>query len=98
MKIAEALLYRKQCEAKVKQLEPLRLNGEQGVYTTKVQRVNVSDNVDEATLTIPRITLEDITAEFDFWASELRKVDGAIQQANWTHDVGFEMGKKVTKK
>lgn len=89
MKIAEALLLRKQLESKVRQLEPLKTAGEQGVFETKVERVSVSENVDEARMRIPRVTLKDITATYDHYAGELRKLDAAIQQANWQHDVEY---------
>ena len=89
MKIAEALLLRKQLEAKVKQLEPLKINGENGVFETKVQRVKISDEVEEARLQIPKISLREITKTYDHYASELRKVDAAIQKANWQYKVDF---------
>ncbi len=93
MKIAEALLLRKQLEAKVKQLEPLKIQGDNGVYKMEVKRVNVGENVDEAQITIPRVDLKDITKEYDHYASELRKIDAAIQQANWQYDVTYTESK-----
>lgn len=89
MKIAEGLLLRKQLEAKVKQLEPLKIQGENGVYETKIQRRNVSENVDEVTAQVPKIKLEDITKTYDHYATQLRKLDTAIQQANWAHDLVY---------
>lgn len=94
MKIAEALLLRKQLEAKVKQLEPLKLQGDRGLFELKVERVNVSDGVDEAKFQIPRVTLEDVTKEYDHYATELRKLDTSIQKANWAFDVDYKEGKK----
>lgn len=98
MKIAEALLLRKQFEAKVAQLQPLKLQGENGVYEMKVDRVSVNDNVDEVRAKIPRVELADITAEFDHYATELRKIDTAIQKANWAFDVDYTEAKKPAKK
>lgn len=89
MKIAEALLLRKQLQEKVAQLQPLRNVGVNGVFETKTERRNVSENVDEVTITTPRITLADITATYDHYAAELRKIDAAIQQANWACDVTY---------
>lgn len=89
MKIAEALLLRKQLQAKVEQLQPLHNVGERGVFDQAVKRVNVNENVDEITLTTPRITLADITRTYDHYAGELRKLDASIQQANWMHDVSY---------
>jgi hypothetical protein len=90
MKVAEALLLRKQLEAKVKQLEPLRIQGENGVYAEKVERISVGENVDQVKFAIPRLTLADITKTYDHYASELRKLDASIQKANWTYDVDYK--------
>jgi len=87
MKIAEALLLRKQLESKVKQLEPLKTAGENGVYENKVERRNVSDSIDEVSMQIPKIKLSEITAEYDKYATALRKLDAAVQEANWTFDL-----------
>jgi hypothetical protein len=89
MKIAEALLLRKQLEAKVQQLQPLKINGDQGVYKDEIQRVKVSDEVDEARIKIARIDIKSITREYDHYASELRKLDASIQKANWQFDVEY---------
>ena len=90
MKLAQALLLRKQLEAKVKQLEPLKLQGEKGIFELQTQRVKVSEEIDEVKLQVPRLKLEEVTAEYDKYATALRKLDSAIQEANWTHEVsGF---------
>lgn len=90
MKLAEALLLRKQLQNKVEQLKPLKQIGDNGVFQQQVQRRNVSENVDELTITTPRITLKDITQTYDHYAAELRKIDAAIQQANWAYDVKYK--------
>lgn len=87
MKLAEALLLRKQLEAKVRQLEPLKTHGDNGLFETKTQRRNVSESVDEVTFQIPKLTLEQVTKEYDKHATALRKLDAAIQEANWTHEL-----------
>lgn len=89
MKIAQALLLRKQLEKKVVQLEPIKQIGDQGLFETKIKRVNVTDATDEVTITTPRTTLEDVTATFDKYSSALRKLDASIQKANWEFDVDF---------
>lgn len=90
MKISEALLLRKQLEAKVKQLEPLKVNGENGLFETKTTRRNIGENVDEVTIQVPKIKLADITKTYDHYATELRKLDGSIQKANWEFDVDYK--------
>ena len=89
MKIAEGLLLRKQLDSKVKQLEPLKIQGENGVYETKVERKNISDNVDEIVAQVPKVKLAEITKTYDHYATQLRKLDAAIQKANWEHDLDF---------
>jgi len=93
MKIAEALLLRKQLEAKVQQLQPIRDIGEKGIFELKTQRVNINEQTDEVKFQIPRLSLADVTATYDHYASELRKLDGAIQQANWAFDVDYKESK-----
>lgn len=89
MKIAQALLLRKQLEKKVAQLEPIKNYGEQGLFETKTKRINVSEQFDEVSLQIPKLTLADVTGEYDKYASALRKLDASIQKANWEFDVDF---------
>jgi len=93
MKIAEALLLRKQLEAKVQQLTPIKVNGDNGVYEMKIERLPAGDNIDEARIQIPRVELSSITKEYDHYASELRKIDTAIQKANWGFDVDYKEAK-----
>ncbi len=89
MKIAQALTLRKQLEAKVKQLETLKPFGDQGLFEVKTKRTKVSDDTDEVTFQIPKITLAEVTKEYDKYASALRQLDTAIQKANWEFDVDF---------
>jgi len=89
MKLAEALLLRKQLEAEVKRLEPLKLQWSNGAFETKIIRRPLSDTVDEATVTMPKISFEEFTREYSKKATQLRKLDTAIQKANWAHDVDF---------
>lgn len=89
MKIAQALLLRKQLEQKVEQLKPIKDLGDKGLFETKVKRLNVTEQIDEVTVQVPRITLSEVTAEFDKYASALRKLDAAVQKANWQYDVDF---------
>ena len=89
MKIGQALLLRKQLEKKVAQLEPIKQIGDNGLFETKVNRVNVTDQMDEVTIQTPRITLDEVTKVFDKYASALRELDASIQKANWEFDVDF---------
>lgn len=90
MKLAQALLLRKQLEQKVEQLRPIKELGEKGLFEQKIKRVSVSDTTDELTMTMPRLTLGEATQEFDKYATALRKLDAAIQRTNWEQDLkGF---------
>lgn len=89
MKIAQALLLRKQLEKKVAQLEPIKQMGDGGLFETKVKRVNVTEQMDEVSVQVPKITLSEATKEYDKYASSLRKLDASIQKANWEFDVDF---------
>lgn len=96
MKIAEALLLRKQLQDKVEQLKPLKVNGDNGLFELKTERRNVSENTDEVKFQIPKVTLADVTKTFDHYASELRKLDASIQKANWEYDVDYKESKLKT--
>ena len=89
MKIAEALLLRKQLESKVRQLEPIKQFGDNGLFEIKTERKSVSETVDEVTFGIPKVNLSEVTKEYDHYATELRKLDAAIQRANWQYDVEY---------
>ena len=83
MKIAQALLLRKQLEEKVKQLQPIKQLGDNGLFEIKTSRRNVSTDTDEVTFQIPKVTLTEVTQEYDKYATALRKLDAAVQKANW---------------
>ena len=80
IKLAEALLRRKELEAKVKQVEDFRAGD---LYEIKQKRVKVTDNIDDLILQVPKLALKEVTAEYDHYAKQLRKIDAVIQQANW---------------
>ena len=90
MKLAQALLLRKQLESEVKRLEPLRLQWQQGLFETKTSRRSISTEIDEIIVTSPKVSFEEFTKEFSKKATQLRKLDAAIQQANWLTDIDFK--------
>lgn len=90
MKIAQALLLRKQLEAKVKQLEPVKQAGDQGMFEMHTKRSKISEEIDEVKFQVPKITLAEVTKEYDKYATALRKLDASIQKANWEFDVDFK--------
>ena len=87
IKLAEALLRRKELQAKVDQISSIKA---QNIYDLRVQRIKITDSVDEVTANVPKLNLSQVTAEYDHYARQLRLVDAAIQQANWTSVIDCE--------
>lgn len=44
--------------------------------------------MEELRAAVPRISFSEFDAEHNMYAMQLRKIDSAIQQANWSVDVG----------
>lgn len=84
VKLAQALLRRKELTDKVAQLRTINRTE---MFEPVVRRVNVTQSLDDITAQVPKLTASQVTREFDMYASALRQVDAAIQQANWTVDV-----------
>jgi hypothetical protein len=79
IKLAEALLRRKELAAKVEQLKALNVKD---FYELKAKRVKVTDSIDDLVL--------QVTHEHDWYARQLRVIDAAIQQANWATEVNVD--------
>lgn len=92
IKLAEALLRRKELNEKVEQLKKINV---QNLFEVKAQRKNVTDSIDDVIAQVPKITLSQVAAGYDWYAKQLRMVDAAIQQANWATDI--EVGADVMK-
>lgn len=84
VKLAEALLRRKELEGKVKLLASIKQNM---LVDTIVKRVKVSEGFDDMQIMYNRLSPSEVTAEFDYYSRQLRLCDAAIQQANWTVQV-----------
>ena len=82
--LAEALLRRKELQGKVDVLKQIQ---DKNLFELKVNRQSVNDNVDNIVAQVPKLTASQVTAEFDWHARQLRLVDAAIQQANWTAQI-----------
>jgi len=82
--LAEALLRRKELSAKVVVLSQIK---SEAWFDVRVKRVNVADGIDEVTALVPKLSAGELTQEFDYHARQLRLVDAAIQQANWTTEI-----------
>lgn len=85
VKLAEALLRRKELQQKVELLKNIKNNNL--IYEVRGQRVKITDGLDELTAAFPKLELSKVTAEYDWHARQLRLIDAAIQHANWTCEV-----------
>jgi hypothetical protein len=82
IKLAEALLRRKELKDKVDILKKFKEN--QVYYEVRGQRVKVTEGLEDINANYPKMTASQVTAEFDWHARQLRIIDAVIQQANWS--------------
>ncbi len=87
IKLAEALLRRKELQGKVDVLKSIK---DRDLFEIKGKRQKVTEDVDDVVLQVPLLSAAEVTAEYDWHARQLRLVDAAIQQANWTTTVEVE--------
>lgn len=84
VKLAEALLRRKELQQKVDVLKNIK---QSSLFEIKGQRTKVTDSVDDIVLQIPLLSASQVTHEYDWHARQLRLIDAAIQQCNWTSEI-----------
>ena len=84
VKLAEALLRRKELQQKVEVLKNIK---SQALFEVRGQRTKVTDSVDDIVVQVPLLTASQVTNEYDWHARQLRLIDAAIQQANWTSEI-----------
>ena len=84
IKLAEALLRRKELNGKVDVLSQIKAKD---LFEIVGKRTSISDALDDVVAQVPKLTASQVTAEFDFYSRQLRLVDAAIQQANWTTEI-----------
>jgi hypothetical protein len=60
---------------------------ESGVIKTVLRRKKISEDVDDIHAEIPLLSASQVTAEYDFYAKQLRIIDAKIQFANWNTQV-----------
>jgi len=90
MKLADALLRRKELQQKVDQLRQIK---DKDVFEFRFERKQINENIDDIKAQVPVLEANQVTAEFDYYANKLRLIDAAIQQLNWTSDI--EVDSKV---
>lgn len=84
IKLAEALLRRKELAGKVQSLGQIKASD---IFTLKTTRKPAHEGIDDIVAQVPKLTASQVTAEFDWHARQLRLVDAAIQQTNWTTEL-----------
>ena len=84
MKLADALLRRKELNQKVDQLRSVK---DRDLFEMKLERKQISENYDDIRATVPVLEVNQVTAEYDYYANKLRLIDAAIQQLNWTTEI-----------
>jgi hypothetical protein len=97
VKLAEALLRRKELQGKVDVLKNIR---DKDLFEVKARRQAVAEGIDEVIAQVPKLTASQVTQEYDWHARQLRLVDAAIQHANWTFEIEMHdesMGDYVAK-
>ena len=90
MKLADALLRRKELQQKVDQLRAIK---DKDIFEFRFERKQINENLDDIKAQIPVLDAAQVTQEYDYYANKLRLIDAAIQQLNWTTDI--EVDSKV---
>jgi len=90
IKLAEALLRRKELQQKVDQIKAIK---DKDLFEVKARRQMVTDSIEDVMATVPKCQLSEVTAEYDHYSKALRYCDAAIQQANWVTEI--EVGNHV---
>lgn len=85
--LAEALLRRKELNEKVNVLSRIR---EADLFEVRAQRKNVTESLDDIVAQVPKMTASQFTREYDWHASALRRIDAAIQRANWNTQIDVD--------
>ena len=84
MKLADALLRRKELQNKVDQIKSIK---DKDLFEMKFNRQKISETMDDIQAQVPKCELNQVTKEYDYYANKLRLIDAAIQQLNWTTDI-----------
>ena len=83
-KLAELLLRRKELNTKVEILKSIK---DRDLFEVKCIRRAAAEGIDDIVANVPLLVASQVTAEHDWHARQLRRVDASIQQANWTTEV-----------
>ena len=84
IKLAEALLRRKELQEKVERLSKIKVDD---LFVVKTGRKPAHEGIDDIVAQVPKISMKQVTHDFDWHSKQLRLVDAAIQQANWSTEI-----------
>lgn len=84
IKLAEALLRRKELQGKVDMLKTIK---DKDLFEVKAQRKAVAEGIDDIVAAVPKLTVGQVTREYDWHCRQLREIDAVIQQTNWVTEV-----------
>lgn len=87
MLLAEALLRRKELQNKLDRIG--KIKGED-IFEVKVTRKAAHEGIDDVVASIPKLSLCEVTAEYDHYAKQMRLIDAVIQQTNWTTEINVQ--------
>ena len=87
IKLAEALLRRKELMGKVQMLTSIK---QANIFEIKTTRKAAHEGIDDIVAQVPKLNASQVTAEFDWHSRQLRLVDAAIQRTNWETEVEIE--------
>lgn len=100
MKVAEALILRKQLVQKLGEINVFKEQAEKGFFKNTVERIKATDPIPGATSgsaeesgtddiksKISLLTADEVFKSHDEHATCLRKIDAAIQEANWANTI-----------
>lgn len=85
--LAEALLRRKELTEKVNSLKQIN---QDGLFEVQAKRGRVTDTMEDLVAKVPKITMQQVTAAYDWHSRRLRLIDAIIQQANWNTQVDLK--------
>lgn len=91
VKLAEALLRRKELATKVLQLASIK--DQKDLFRIQTKRTQAHDSLDDIVMAVPLMSQAEVLGAYDWHARQLRLVDAAIQQANWTTEL--DVGESV---
>ncbi len=92
IKLAEALLRRKELQERMKVLSVIK---DKDLFEVKAKRISVTDSVDDLVAQVPKLTVSQLMEEYNYTARQLREIDAAIQRANWETTIIVNPGNMV---